>query len=93
MSHKRNNPVLETLSPADRARFLNMVKKGISRRDFMHYMMAAGATAAASGTLFTGMSDGWANTPKTSMARTTRSIRLCLHLPSTTSAGGCITAR
>ena len=64
MSEKRNDPVLETLSPADRARFLNMVKKGISRRDFMHYMMAAGATAAASGTLFTGVSDAWADTPK-----------------------------
>ena len=64
MSEKRNDPVLETLNPADRARFLNMVKKGISRRDFMHYMMAAGATAAASGTLFTGVSDAWANTPK-----------------------------
>ena len=61
MSEKRNDPVLETLSPADRARFLNMVKKGVSRRDFMHYMMAAGATAAASGTLFTGVSDAWAN--------------------------------
>ena len=64
MSEKRNDPVLETLSPADRARFLNMVKKGISRRDFMHYMMAAGATAAASSTLFTGVSDAWADTPK-----------------------------
>ena len=64
MSEKRNDPMLETLSPADRARFLNMVKKGVSRRDFMHYMMAAGATAAASGTLFTGISDVWANTPK-----------------------------
>ena len=64
MSEKRNDPVLETLSPADRARFLNMVKKGVSRRDSMHYMMAAGATAAASGTLFTGVSDAWANTPK-----------------------------
>ena len=64
MSEKRNDPVLETLNPADRARFLNMVKKGVSRRDFMHYMMAAGATAAASGTLFTGISDVWANTPK-----------------------------
>ena len=64
MSEKRNDPVLEKLSPADRARFLDMVKKGISRRDFMHYMMAAGATAAASGTLFTGVSDAWANTPK-----------------------------
>ena len=62
MSEKRNDPVLEKLSPADRARFLNMVKKGVSRRDFMHYMMAAGATAAASGTLFTGVSDAWANT-------------------------------
>ena len=48
MSEKRNDPVLERLSPADRARFLDMVKKGVSRRDFMHYMMAAGATAAAS---------------------------------------------
>ena len=64
MSEKRNDPMLETLSPADRARFLNMVKNGVSRRDFMHYMMAAGATAAASGTLFTGVSDAWANTPK-----------------------------
>ena len=64
MSEKRNDPVLETLSPADRVRFLNMVKKGITRRDFMHYMMAAGATAAVSGTLFTGVSDVWANTPK-----------------------------
>ena len=64
MSEKRNDPMLETLSPADRARFHNMVKNGISRRDFMHYLMAAGATAAASGTLFTGVSDAWANTPK-----------------------------
>ena len=64
MSEKRNDPVLETLTPADRVRFLDMVKKGISRRDFMHYMMAAGATAAASGTLFTGISDVWASTPK-----------------------------
>ena len=64
MSSKRNDPVLETLSPADRARFLNMVKKGISRRDFMHYMMALGATATASGTLFTGVSDAWASTPR-----------------------------
>ena len=39
MSEKRNDPMLETLSPADRARFLNMVKNGISRRDFMHYMI------------------------------------------------------
>jgi len=30
MSEKRNDPVLETLSPADRARFLNMVKKGVA---------------------------------------------------------------
>ena len=30
----------------------------------MHYMMAAGAAATASGTLFTGMSDVWASTPK-----------------------------
>ena len=50
MSYNNNDPVFEQLSPADREQFLRMVRKGISRRDFMSYMMAAGATATASGT-------------------------------------------
>ena len=64
MSYNNNDPVFEQLSPADREQFLRMVRKGISRRDFMSYMMAAGATATASGTLFGSVSDAWAATPK-----------------------------
>jgi len=64
MSTKSNDPVLDSLSPADHERLLTMVKNGISRRDFMQYTMAAGATAAASSALFSGISDAWAQTPK-----------------------------
>jgi peptide/nickel transport system substrate-binding protein len=61
---KRNNPVFEQLSPADRQLYMEMVKKGATRREFMGYLMAAGATAAASGTMFSSISDAWAATPK-----------------------------
>ncbi len=61
---KRNNPVFELLSPADRELYMSMVKKGASRREFMGYLMAAGATAAASSTMFSSISDAWAATPK-----------------------------
>ena len=61
---KNTDPVLDHLSPYERKTLLSMIRKGISRRDFMSYMIAAGATTAASGTLFTGLSDAWANTPK-----------------------------
>ena len=64
MTTKHNDPVLDALSSADRERLLTMVKRGITRREFMNYTMAAGATAAASGALFTGISDAWAQTPK-----------------------------
>ncbi len=60
---KNTDPVLDHLSPYERKTLLGMIRKGISRRDFMSYMIAAGATTAASGTLFTGLSDAWANTP------------------------------
>jgi len=43
---------------------MEMVKKGATRREFMGYLMAAGATAAASGTMFSSISDAWAATPK-----------------------------
>ena len=61
---KNTDPVLDHLSAYERKTLLGMIRKGISRRDFMSYMIAAGATTAASGTLFTGLSDAWANTPK-----------------------------
>ena len=43
---------------------MSMVKKGASRREFMGYLMAVGATAAASSTMFSSISDAWAATPK-----------------------------
>lgn len=61
---KKNDPVLDQLSPAEHQQLMAMVKCGISRRDFMSYMMAMGATIAASSALFTGLSDAWAATPK-----------------------------
>ncbi len=60
---KRNNPIFDRLSSADFNLYMSMVKKGASRREFMGYLMAAGATAAASGTMFTNISDAWAATP------------------------------
>ncbi|MEM8836645.1 MAG: ABC transporter substrate-binding protein [Pseudomonadota bacterium] len=64
MGEKRNDPTLDTLSVGERDLFVEMVKKGASRREFMGYLMAAGATAAASGTLFAGVTDVLAATPK-----------------------------
>ena len=61
---RKNDPVLENLSQADRKKYLSMIKQGASRREFMGYLMAVGATAAASGTLFTDLSKAWAETPK-----------------------------
>ncbi len=61
---KKNDPVFEALSPADRELVMTMVKKGATRREVMGWLMAAGATAAASGTLFGSASDVWAATPK-----------------------------
>ncbi len=61
---KDNDPTINTLSASDHDQLFKLVKRGVNRRDFMRYMMAAGATAAASGTLFGGMSSAWAATPK-----------------------------
>ena len=54
----------EELSPTDRELALKMVGKGVTRREFMGWMMAAGATAAAAGSVFTGTREAWAETPK-----------------------------
>jgi peptide/nickel transport system substrate-binding protein len=61
---KSNDPGLDQLSPAERKNLMAMIKCGVSRRDFMSYMMAMGATIAASSALFTGLSDAHAATPK-----------------------------
>ena len=41
MSRKLNDPVLETLSPADRARFLNMVKNLVDNADLWYSTVRA----------------------------------------------------
>ena len=61
---KTNDPDLNNLDHAERKRLFDMVKGGVSRREFMGYLMAAGATAAGSSSLFLGVSDAWAATPK-----------------------------
>ena len=43
---------------------VNAVRKGATRRDIMTWMMAAGATAATGGAIFSSASEVWANTPK-----------------------------
>lgn len=61
---KLNEPNFEGLSDRDRATVVEMVKKGATRREVMAWMMAAGATAAAAGSVFGGAKEAWANTPK-----------------------------
>jgi len=59
-----NEPTLEGLSQTDREKVLGMVRSGASRREFMSWMMALGATAAAAGSIFTGAKHAVANEPK-----------------------------
>ncbi|MEP1442794.1 MAG: ABC transporter substrate-binding protein [Hyphomicrobiales bacterium] len=61
---KNNDPRFEALRPAERETFFRAIRKGASRREFMTMLMAAGATAAASGTLFGSVSEAIAATPK-----------------------------
>jgi len=61
---KKNDPTMSNLSTSDQQRVLQMLHRGASRRDVMGWLMAAGATATASGTLFGGMSKALAMTPK-----------------------------
>ncbi len=61
---KKNDPTMSNLSTSDQQRVLQMLHRGASRRDVMGWLMAAGATATASSTVFGGMSKAWAATPK-----------------------------
>ncbi len=62
---KRNDPTMANLSQSEQREMLKMVKRGINRREFMGWMMAAGASASSAGILFGNMSDAVAATPKT----------------------------
>lgn len=65
MSDKMStDPDFDRLHPSDRAAVMDMVRRGASRRQVMGWMMAAGATAAAAGSVFTNASTAWAATPK-----------------------------
>ena len=61
---KRNDPKFGQLGYSDSEILNHMVKRGASRRQVMGWMMAAGATATAAGTVFGTASEAWANTPK-----------------------------
>ncbi|MEO1503494.1 MAG: hypothetical protein AAFU68_04615, partial [Pseudomonadota bacterium] len=62
--HKKNDPVLGSVSHNDEQRLFEMIRRGASRRDVLKYFMASGATLAASGALFSSATDAIAATPK-----------------------------
>ena len=61
---KRNDPRFGAMSHDDNLRLMQMLNKGATRRDVMQWMMAAGATAAASGLLFTDAAHAASHAPK-----------------------------
>ena len=64
MTIRDEDPLPNQLKPAERKHLMAMIKCGVSRRDFMAYTMAAGATIAASSALFANLSEAVAQTPK-----------------------------
>ncbi len=61
---KNNDPRLADLPYAERQIVEAMHRRGASRRDVIGYMMAAGATFAASGAIFDGVAHAAAHAPK-----------------------------
>lgn len=61
---KSNDPVLSTLPYAERQIVEEMHRRGASRREVIGYLMAAGATFAASGAVFDGVAHAASHTPK-----------------------------
>ena len=61
---KTTDPHLATLPYAERQLVEQMHRRGASRREVVGYMMAAGATFAASGAIFDGVAHAAAHTPK-----------------------------
>ena len=64
MVRHRNSPTFKTLSNGDQEHVVRMVKSGTTRRDFIGWMAALGASAAAAGSIFADARYAWANTPK-----------------------------
>ena len=64
MVRHRNSPTFKTLSNGDQDHVVRMVKSGTTRRDFIGWMTALGASAAAAGSIFAGARYAWANSPK-----------------------------
>lgn len=56
--------VFDALRIGDRQTILTMLRRGASRRDILGWMMAAGATAAFGGAVFSGAAQAQATTPK-----------------------------
>jgi len=61
---KKTDPLFGSLDYADNEHLHYMLRRGASRRDVMNWMMAAGATAAASGMVFGSATQAIAMTPK-----------------------------
>ncbi|WP_275786912.1 ABC transporter substrate-binding protein [Pararhizobium gei] len=64
MTKRSNDPAFGTISPNDMQLMTKMLGCGVGRRQFMSWLMAAGATAAASSTIFADVSQALAATPK-----------------------------
>ncbi len=61
---KNTDPRLTTLGYRENMHLNEMMKRGASRRDVMTWLMAAGATTFASGSVFDGLAHAAAHTPK-----------------------------
>ena len=64
MTNEYKNANRLDLTQADDATVREMIKRGASRREFLAWMMAAGATATAAGSIFSSTSQAIAATPK-----------------------------
>lgn len=62
--NRSNEPQFELLAPSERARVMDMIKRGVTRRDMVKWMVAAGASASTAGSIFVGAKDAFAQTPK-----------------------------
>lgn len=64
MENEYKNATRLDLTQADQATVREMIKRGASRREFLAWMIAAGATTAAAGSIFASTKQAIAATPK-----------------------------
>ena len=55
---------MSTLSSSDHTRLMNMIRQGASRREVLGVLMGAGASLAASNSIFSGIAHAASSTPK-----------------------------